>query len=188
MMNYRSLFDETNLLDGGDNFRCYYYHKACLTELECRSRYPMLFVLQGGVEMHFKYDRCTVAAGNWVVIDVKMLTQYIVAEDTIVLGYRPPIRLEMIFKQCSLIYQTPASEVVPILPSLQIWIDRLLVEHTQGKVWIAQEAHQQRRELAHIMMLEYPRRQLGELYAAFSACAMGDCEKCYKEIIPSASV
>lgn len=186
-MNYQSLFEETDIQDGGDNFRCLYYHQGGHTQLVCRSSYPMLFVLQGALEMRFKYDLYAIAAGNLTVIEAKALTQYCVAPDTIVLVYRPPLRLEMIFKQYILVSQTPISEGIPILPPLQVWIDRLLNEHVQGRVWCDDQAHDQRRELARIMTLEYPRRQLGELYAAFSACALGDCKKCHHEIISSTS-
>lgn len=184
-MNYLNLFEGTDIQDGGDNFRCLYYHQGGDTELVCRSRYPMLFVLQGSLEMHFKYDLCTIAAGNLTVIETKALTKYHVAPDTIVLVYRPPLRLELLLRQCSAVYGTSYSEPVPILPPLQKWIDQLLTEHMQGKIWINEDAHEQRRVLAHIMMLDYPRRQLGDLYGAFSACVLGDCEKCKQELVGS---
>lgn len=185
-MNYLSLFQETDLLDGGDNFRCRHYPRSGATELVSRSRYPMLFVLQGELDLHFKYDRQIVTAGNLVVIDTDMLTEFRPASDTVVLIYRPSLRLADLFSQCSRIYETPVSEIVSILPPLQVWIDNLLAEHLQGKVWIDDQADRQRRELAHIMMMDYPRRQLGELYAAFSACALGDCESCQREIAGTA--
>lgn len=185
-MNYLNLFQNTDLLDGGDNFRCLYYRQGGATQLICRSNYPMLFVLQGALEMRFKYHTCTVVAGNLVVINVKALDNFVVAKDTIVLVYRPPLRLEMLFSQCSQVYEAPFSEIVPILTSLQEWIDKLLTEHLQGKVWLDKQAHEQRRELAYILMQNYPRRQLGELHAAFSACTMGACEKCMEGIFPVA--
>lgn len=185
-MDYLSLFKETDIQDGGDNFRCLYYREGGDTQLICRSSYPMLFVLQGSLEIHFMYDLCTVTAGNLTVIDAKALTKYRVAADTIVLVYRPPLRLELIFRQCSAVYDASYSELVPILPPLANWIDQLLAEHMQGKVWISTEAHEQRQALAQIMMQDYPRRLLGELYAAFAACVLGDCEKCRQELAGTA--
>lgn len=186
-MDYQSLFKDTDMQDGGDNFRCLYYRQGGDTQLVCRSTFPMLFVLQGSVEMHFRYDQCILEAGNLSVIETKTLSQYRVAPDTIVLIYRPPLRLEMIFRQCSVVYGAPYSEPVPILPPLAVWIDQLLDEHMQGKVWVGEEAHEQRRALAQIMMLDYPPRLLGELYAAYSACVLGDCEKCRQELVGSAT-
>lgn len=181
-MNYLNLFQNADLLDGGDNFRCRCYRAGGATQLLCRSRYPMLFVLQGGLDMRFKYDACSVEAGNLVVIDVQALTEFRTEPDTVLLIYRPPIRLADLFAQCSHTYEADFLQIVPILAPLQTWIDKLLTEHLQGKMWQDDPAHEQRRELVHIMMLDYPRRQLGELYAAFSTCVLGDCEKCQQEL------
>lgn len=180
-MNYQKLFEQTDLLDGGDNFRCLYYRQGGDAELICQSRYPMLFVLQGSLEMRFKYEQCTVETGNIVVIDVPTLMAFCTSPDTIVLVYRPPLRLADFFAQCSKMYDACFSEQVPILPPMQEWIDKLLTEHVQGKVWLNEQAHQQCRELARIL-IKYTRQQLGELYAAFSTCTMGDCEKCQMEV------
>lgn len=181
-MNYMSLFQNTDLLDGGDNFCCLYYRDGGVTQLIYRSTNPMLFVLQGELQMHSKYHTCIAEAGNMVVLDATVLDSLCVAQDTIVLVYCPPRRLEMLFNQCSKVYDAPFSEIVPILPSLKEWIEKLLTEHLQGKVWLYEQAHAQRRELAHILIYNYPRRQLGEMYAAFSACALGDCEKCMEGV------
>lgn len=184
-MDYLSFFEETDIQDGGDNFRCLYYRQGGDTQLVCRSRYPMLFVLRGTLELCFKYTQRKVETGQLIVVEAEALTQYRPSEGTVVLVYRPPLRLSDLFKQCSQAYEEPCSTCVPILPQLYTWIDRLLTEHIQGKVWLGEPAHEQRRELAHILMT-YPHRTLGELYSAFQACVMGDCEKCRQSLLEQA--
>lgn len=180
-MNYSALFSDSGLLDGGD-FCCCYCRRGGAVELPCRSRYPLLFVLQGTSVMRFKYGKCTVGAGNLLVIDVQALAEFSAEPGTVVLIYRPPERLVGLLAQCSLMYDTFFSGLVPILPPLQAWIERLLAELLQNKAPTDEDAYVRRRELARILVRHYPRRLLGELSAAFLACMLGDCEKCRSEM------
>lgn len=176
-MDYLTLFKTTDVQDGGENLRCFYYRQGGDTQMICRSRYPMLFVLRGSVEMRCKYTTTKIEAGHMIVFAAQFLTQYRPSEGAVVLIYRPPLRLSALFEQSKQAYEAPCSMVIPILPQLYEWIDRLLEEHMQGKVWIGEDAHEQRRELARVLM-SYPPRILGDLHMAFWACAIGDCDKC----------
>lgn len=182
-MNYTNLFNNTDRLDGGGNFRCLYYRHSGPKSLECECRYPVLFVLQGTCEMRLGYSTCTVEAGNFIVIDAQKLSVYHPAEQTIVLIYLPPKQLSYFFGQCSRSFCSDYSESVPILPPLQGWIDSLLERCTQQVRWTSEDEHGQRRELATILMNSYPRQVLNELYAPFLVCTMSDCERCQETAI-----
>lgn len=182
VIDYRALFRHSETLDGGENFCCLCYRERGATRLECGSVYPMLMVLQGGLDMSFGYNTCRIEAGQIVVIDTAALTRYSPAAGTIVLAYRPPQRLSGFFHQCTQTFRTSFSQIVPILPPLWQWIDARLTEYARGIRHTGEAAHEQRRELARIFTA-YPRRFLGELYAPFTVCAMGDCDRC-REGVP----
>ena len=180
-MDYQLLFQQNDRFDEGDNFCCTYYRDGGSVELCCRSDYSILFVLQGTLEMRFKYMGYSVGAGQLVAIDKQALIDFRTAPSTILLIYRPPLRLEEILSQCSKIYDTPFSSAVPILPPLQRWIDSLLEQNTGGRRWTEDEAHKQRKELARIFM-DYPCRELQELRAVFLLCVWGDCKYCHQKL------
>lgn len=180
-MDYRALFKENDMLDCGDNFCCRHYRRHGAMQLICRDRYPMLFLLQGALEMRFRFHTCHLDAGELVVIDRDALAEYRPSRDTVVLVYTPSERLSALFGQCSCIYERPFSQVVPILPQLSAWIGELLEQTLSGVRWTGEEAHRQRRELACTLM-SYPPKLLGELTTAFSACVLGDCERCRQEV------
>ena len=179
-MDYRALFKVNDMLDCGDNFCCRYY-RGGMAPLTCRDRYPMLFLLQGALEMRFRFNKCHIDAGELVVIDREDLAEYRPSREAVVLIYTPSQRLSEVFGQCCRVYETPFSQVVPILPHLAEWIGVLLEQSACGIRRTGEEAHGQRRELARILM-SYPRKVLGELSTAFSACALGDCERCRREV------
>lgn len=180
-MDYLTLFKNTDRLDGGDFFRFLHYRCGGPKSLECGCRFPMLFVLQGSLKMHFKYSGCIVDAGNIIVIDTEMLTEFHAAEYTVVLVYMPPERLSYFFSQSSQIFDTCFSQIVPILPPLQEWIDHLLEQCSQEVSWTNEGTHVLCRELATIL-IAYSRRDLGELYAPFTVCARGNCERCRETV------
>lgn len=180
-MDYPALFKNTDRLDGGNFFRYLHYRCGGLESLECECRFPMLFVLHGSLDMRFKYSACTVDAGNMVVIDTAMLAEYHTAEHTVVLVYAPPQRLSYFLGECSRLFDACFSEIVPILPPLQEWIGILSEQCTQEVHWTSEDEHEQCRELASILMT-YSHQVLGELYAPFSVCAMGNCEHCKETV------
>lgn len=180
-MNYQALFERSDSLDCGDNFCCRYYRCDGAASLECRDRYPMLFLLQGTLEMRFRFDVCTVGMGNLVVVDREELVEYRLSRDAVVLVYTPSQRLSKVFSQCCRVYEKPFSQVVPVLPQLAAWIETLLEQSACGIRRTGEEAHEQRRELARTLM-SYPPKVLGELTTAFAACALGDCERCRREV------
>lgn len=179
-MNYIPFFEKTDILDGGDDFRCLFYRRGGPGELERGCRYPMLFVLQGGLHLRLGYDAYRIKAGNMVVIDAEKLGEYHTDPASVVLVYRPPQRLSTFFGHCSLAFASYCSEIVPILPPLREWATALLLRASQGGRYTPEESHRLRRELARILAV-YPPKTLGELYAPFRACMIGDCERCMQE-------
>lgn len=176
-MDYRTLFDETCRLDMGENFCCFYYPGAGTAQLDCESKYPMLFVLQGALDMRLGYDTPRIEAGNLCVVDRSKLMEYRTKASTVIMVYQPPPRLSALFSTCCHIYQMASSENVPILPALREWIDIQLEKSVQGRRCMGEEAHRQRKELLHILT-SYTRKELNELATPFSVCPLGDCEKC----------
>lgn len=158
-------------------FRYLHYRCEGPKSLECACCFPMLFVLHGALEMRFKYSSCAVDAGNMVVVNTEMLSEYHTSEHTVVLVYTPPKRLSEFFDQSSRLFDSSFSDIVPILPPLQEWIGILSEECRHGRRWTSEDEHVRCRELASILMT-YSHRVLGELFAPFSVCAMGDCERC----------
>ena len=70
---------------------------------------------------------------------------------------------------CKTAFRKPYSSTVPILPPVKKWIEALLKILAQGEEYSEDFWQTKRKELAFLLM-DYPKDQLGEMYAALYAC------------------
>lgn len=166
-MDYQSLFTGRDFLHHSA-FSSMIYRAAGILELPNEESYPLIFVLQGSVKILFSGEREWLTEGQLAVIHRTKLQKIECTENTIILKYCPPKKLESYLKQCRRVFSKECSTPVPILPPMEEWIDGLMKElgTTHEEQQIECCAYESR---LNEIIIQYPRNCLGELYVPFFA-------------------
>ena len=178
-MDYIKLFGDRDVITVG-NFQCKQYRiKEEVTF--STNKFSIIFVLAGKMTVNSLCHSCVLEAGNLIAINQSKITNCICEDNTIILEYCPSSRLTFFLTHCSSAFDSPYSGVVPILSSLESWINEQLMKDSSLD-YSDEDLCNQRKEFAKIM-ISYPRSQIQELYVVFFACASGDCENCEKSTL-----
>lgn len=172
-MDYLTLFKANELLSsglftlgglpgGGRDMHCF-----------GQEDFAMIFCLQGSVafdlRMEMKTQRFRLSEQHLVVIDKRCLQHCDCVPGTVILKYAFVGRMARYMSFTSRAFHAAASSVVPVLPRLREWIDRLVLklmdDGSRHETFTDECA-----ELARLLM-EYPKSLLKELYVPVFACS-----------------
>lgn len=202
-MNYTTLFNNNKTrISIGNNLHCISGDAADVMELIRRNPYPILFVLEGELEVRFRTDRNLIKQGHFAVVASANLGDCLLAPSSVVMVFYPSERFARYLGTSSKVFKLSISEILPIHPSLQGWIDEQL-EHVSADGYSAKngpmdtqlaennpmntllaeasgaDSNDRARclELVRIL-IAYPRDSINTLFMPLYACSIHNCKNC----------
>lgn len=181
-MKYTTLFNNKNKIHIGVNLHCVIGNATDVTNLLCQNHYPILFVLQGELDVRFRTHSKLIRQGHFAVIASADLTGYSLSLASVVLIFYPSERFVRYLDMSSKTFKLSISEILPIQPLLREWIDERLKHYVAGD-----ESVQNNNEISHEkircselvrILISYPRDSINTLYIPLYACSIDDCKNC----------
>ena len=185
-MNDLSLFHDKAPFRIGKKIYCLSDRKEDVLAVIRNNPYPMLFVLQGQLEVHFKMGCHRIGQGELAVVASKEVMDCELSSPLALMIYYPSDRLAGYLGMSSKMFRLSISEILPIQPSLQEWIDKQLRLTACASEAAASrptdgDERQKCAELVRIL-ITYPRNAIETLYMPLYACSIGHCKHCGIEI------
>lgn len=129
----------------------------------------IIFVLEGTAIFDFPFQKQILKKGYLMAIDKHLLNGCSCGKNTILIEYTPSEKFIRYLDLCKTAFRKPCSSIVPILPPVRQWIEELAGILGRTEKYTEDFWHTKRMELAFLLM-DYPKEQLGEMYAALYAC------------------
>lgn len=176
-MNYNTLFNGISRFYIGKNLCCLSGQADDIESVIRGNAMPMLFVLQGEVDVEFRTGRGCIKQGHFAVIASADVIGLCINASAVVFVFYPSKRLKFYFRLASESFKLSISETLPIMPPLQQWIDMQLEQSGDNCAPTGIEEWQRCSELVRIL-LAYPRNAIETLFIPLFACSMGSCKNC----------
>lgn len=129
----------------------------------------LVFVLEGCVVFDFPFQKQILREGNLMAVDKRLMNDCSCEKGTTLMEYTPSEKFIRYLDLCKNAFRKSHSSIVPILTPVKEWINALLKILARGEEYSEDFWQTKRKELAFLLM-NYPKDQLGEMYAALYAC------------------
>lgn len=167
-MDYSALFPEKGVLrDGFFTFSS--YPDGGSATFSTSDNTVIIFVLEGTAAFDFPFQKQNLKEGYLMAVDKHLLNGCSCGNGTILIEYTPSEKFIRYLDLCKTAFRKPYSSIVPILPSVRQWIGELAGILGRAEEYPEDFWQTKRKELAFLLM-DYPKEQLGEMYAALYAC------------------
>ncbi len=167
-MNYSAFFPEKEVLHNGF-FTFSIYPEGGAATFSTLDNTTILFVLEGTATFDFPFQKQILREGNLMAIDKRLMNDCSCEKGTTLMEYTPSEKFIRYLDLCKNAFRKPHSSIVPILTPVKEWINTLLKILARGEEYSEDFWQTKRKELAFLLM-DYPKDQLGEMYAALYAC------------------
>lgn len=129
----------------------------------------LVFVLEGCAVFDFPFQKQILRQDELTAVDKRLLKGCSCHGNSALMEYLPQQDFARYLELGKTAFRRPYSGAVPILPPVKQWIRSLFEVYAADEEQPEGFWHAKREELTSLL-LGYPEKQLGELYAAFYAC------------------